>query len=104
MPAYYHNPKLYNLTCLPGIVDYEKFHTMNFIFACHQQGEWEIDAGEPLLQIIPIKQEEFVGRTAVANDLQVRQFGHNIISKAKYYYRKHFSIRKVFKLNHEQQK
>lgn len=54
MPAIYHNKKLQNLVVFPGVVDYQQYDSVNFIFSVAKPDvDIIIYAGEPLIQVIP---------------------------------------------------
>ena len=81
----------------PGIVDYDDFHTINFIGTIKKKFSVTIYAGTPLLQIIPYKREDvncIVGpATNHENDL-TKKFN----SSLPHLYRKLFHKKKNYSL------
>lgn len=63
LPAYFHSNFLDDIYVYPGVVDYNGFSTLNFIFSPKRPCEIEIKEGEPLLHIIPF----ITNKTIVAN-------------------------------------
>lgn len=96
LPATMHCDYLDKIFVYPGTVDYDKFHTCNFIFTPIKECEFVIPAGTPLLQVIPFRREEVTmefGR-ATQKDYDRHVFG--TVSKVRGYYRKMFHSKKVY--------
>lgn len=97
-PALMHSPFLRDLYVYPGTVDYERFHTANFIFSPMRACEIVIPAGTPLLHVLPFKRVDFhavVGR-ASTYELDRHRFGFTSRVKAAYrkvfHHKKHYSL------------
>ena len=88
LPAFFHSPFLDDLYVYPGIVDYGKFTTMNFIFACKRPCQLTIKVGTPLLQVLPFESKEISAGYGPANDYQV-DMSKSIFSTTKQFYRKY---------------
>lgn len=101
LPACYHSPFLKDLYVYPGTVDYDGFHTCNFIFSAVRECEIEIPIGTPLLQIIPFKREDITGvcmkASSLDNDITASGFPH----KVKAAYRKFFHKIKSYTLENK---
>jgi len=98
LPATMHSPFLADLFVYPGIVDYDRYHTCNFVFSPLRECEITIPAGTPLLQVLPFRREEITGSCGKATELEYDRhvFGH--ISRVKGYYRKMFHSKKVVRM------
>lgn len=104
MPAPMHSPFLDRLFVYSGIVDYENFHTINFIFSPVKECEFVIPAGTPLLQVIPFRNEPM---TAVVGDATENERGHfrfKFCSRLPGFYRRAFHKKKHFSLTVEDNK
>ena len=88
MPAFFHSPFLDDLYVFPGLVDYGKFTTMNFIFACKRPCELTIKVGTPLLQALPFESKHIKAGYGPADDYQV-DMTKSIYSSSKQFYRKY---------------
>lgn len=77
LPAEMHSPFLDKLFVYPGVVDYDQFHTINFIFSAVAACEFTIWAGTPLLQVIPFRRETFTAECGVATprEAAIQRFG-----------------------------
>ncbi len=103
LPAYYHNNLLDNLYMYPGIVDYNGFTTINFIFTAKRKCEITINAGEPLIHFIPFITNKNIkasygpiNETKKDYDQCIKWF-HQLNFYRKYYMiRKKFSLRKNY--------
>lgn len=99
MPAYYHSNFLDDLHVLPGSVDYQKFHTSNFICVPKRECEVHIRAGDPLLHVIPFWNKEFNAGFGPGTEQQVDKYNNEIPGEDKQYYRKYQMLKKVFRLS-----
>jgi hypothetical protein len=99
MPAFYHSNFLDDLYILPGSVDYQKFHTVNFICAPKRECEVHIKAGDPLLHVIPFWNKEFNAGFGPGVQEQLDVYENNIPGDDKQYYRRYQMLRKVFRLS-----
>lgn len=98
LPAYYHSDFLDDLHVLPGSVDYQKFHTSNFICVPKRKCEVHIKAGDPLLHVIPFWNKEFRAGFGPGTDAQLDKFNNAIPGDDSQYYRKHQMLKKVFNI------
>ena len=101
IPAYYHSPFLQDLFLYPGIIDFDKFHTINFVFTALRDVEITIPAGTPLLQLIPFKRETVRGvcMKGTEKDRDVHTFSYPTMHRSAY--RRLFHQKKTFKLEHK---
>ena len=98
LPAVYHSNFLDDLHVWPGVVDYKKFHTCNFIFSPKRKCEIHIKAGEPLLHVIPIWNKDMIAGYGPGTDIQIDSTRNSIPADSKQYYRKNQLINKIFEL------
>jgi hypothetical protein len=98
MPAIYHSTFLDDLYVYPGIVDYNNFHTINFIFSPKRECEVHINYGDPLLHILPFNNDSIKGGYGPGEDHQLDKFKNQIPHSENQYYRKNLSVKKEFKL------
>ena len=98
IPAVYHSTFLNDLHLWPGIVDYKKFHTLNFIFSAKRKCKVHIKAGEPLLHIIPLWNKDMLAGYGPGTDIQIDATKNEIPGDNKQYYRKHYLMNKIYKL------
>jgi hypothetical protein len=102
LPAWFHSNFFDKLYVYPGIVDYEKFHTVNFIFSAIKPCEFVIPMGTPLLQVIPFKVEDFHAVSGKATEKEKDQHFFNMRTRVKSTYRKMFHRKKVFTIEVDQ--
>lgn len=100
MPAYYHSTFLEDAYVFPGVVDFSSgFGMINFILSPKRKCEFEIKAGDPILQFIPVQNPPIVsasyGPSNVHGYNNDRTVNHIDISN---FYRKFFQIKKQFKI------
>jgi hypothetical protein len=90
LPAYYHSRFLDDIIIYPGIVDYQKgFSTISFICSPKRECEIRINAGEPLLHIIPFtKNITFDGYCGKA-DSYFEDKSKGLWSSCKQFYRRY---------------
>lgn len=98
LPATLHSPFLDKLYVYSGIVDYEKFHTINFVFSPLRECDFIIPAGTPLLQVIPFQNQEFSAEYGKATVLETDKATYALNSRVANIYRKMFHIKKIFKI------
>lgn len=98
VPAVMHSNFLDKLFVYPGVVDYDRFHTVNFVFSPIEDCDIVIPAGTPLLQIIPFKREDITAVCKRATNDEEETHFFNITSKLSHYYRKYLSRPKPFKM------
>jgi hypothetical protein len=99
MPAVYHSTFLEDLDVWPGVVDYNKFHTMNFICSPKRECDVTIKAGDPLLHLIPFENKEILAGYGPPSPEQEAIAGNQIPSGDTQYYRKFFMYAKKFLLS-----
>lgn len=100
--ATYHSPFLKDLHVYGGIVDYDNFHTINFIFTPLRECEVFIPAGTPLLQVIPYRRETSTGVTGSRTQHDVDKQGFTFPTRVRGAYRKFFHARKKYLLEHQE--
>lgn len=99
LPAFFHSNFLDDLYVYPGVVDYNGFTVINFIFSAKRPCEIEIKAGDPLLHVIPfLTNKDIVASygpsTKIEKDVgKVPKWFHE-----SNFYRRYYMIRKKFKL------
>lgn len=100
MPALMHGSYTDKLFVYPGVVDYDDFHTINFVFSPLKECEFVIPAGTPLLHVIPFKREDMTAECGRATQEEIDRHFFGMPSRAiKNYYRRFLSQRKVFKMD-----
>lgn len=102
MPPIYHANFLDDLYVPPGVVDYEKFHTINFVCVPKRKCEIHIKAGDPLIHVIPFYNKEINAGYGPASDYQKDKTRNEIKGSDKQYYRKYMMAKKFFGLNKEE--
>ena len=100
--ATYHSPFLKDLHVYGGIVDYDNFHTVNFIFTPLRECEVFIPAGTPLLQVIPYRREVNTGVTGSRTTHEVDKHTFTFPTRVRGAYRKFFHARKKYLLEHQE--
>lgn len=98
LPAYFHSDFLDDLEVFPGSVDYQKFHTANFICAPKRKCQVHIKAGDPLMHVIPFWNKEFNAGFGPGTDEQLDYYKNTMPGDDKQYYRKFQMLKKVFNL------
>jgi hypothetical protein len=98
MPAIYHSTFLDDLYVFAGVVDYQHFHTVNFIVAAKRECEIHIKAGDPVLQVIPFLNDKLKAGYGPGTDEQIDSTTNEILTGESQYYRKHMRVPKIFKL------
>ncbi len=101
MPATYHGSHFEDLHIIQGIVDYNKFHAVNFICMPKRECEVHIKAGEPLLHVMPFLNTPITASVGPGTEEQVDKVKNLIPGDDKQYYRKFMRTKKVFKINQE---
>jgi hypothetical protein len=99
MPAVYHSDFLDDLMILPGVVDYDKFHTVNMICTPRRACDVRIHAGDPLLHVIPLRTADIKGGFGPANIEQQGMIGNQIYTGGSQIYRKMYQAVKKFTLS-----
>lgn len=100
LPAFFHSTFLDDLYVYPGVVDYNGFHTINFICSPKRACHIEIKAGDPILHVIPfLNVKDIVADYGIPTKMEndstkiVKWFHENN------FYRKFYMIRKKYKLS-----
>lgn len=88
LPATMHSTFLDKLFVYPGMVDYDKFHTINFIFSVTEECEFTIWAGEPLLQVLPVQRRTFTAECGAATRREMAVGCNSFISRRPGAYRR----------------
>lgn len=88
LPATYHSPFLDDLYVYPGVADYGKFTTVNFIFAAKRECRLTIKAGTPLLHVVPFEANGIRAGFGPANDYE-KDMNNSIFATANQWYRKY---------------
>lgn len=96
VPATSHSPFLDKLYVYGGMVDYEKFHTINFIFTALEPCEFVIPMGTPLLQVIPFKNEPYHAIVGKATSDERDQHQFSFKTRVIGAYRRLFHRKKTF--------
>lgn len=96
LPAVFHSPFLDDIYVYPGVVDYDKFSTINFIFSALRECEIIIPAGTPLLQVIPFHRETITAEVGKATQLELDKHNYGFPTRIRAAYRKLFHQRKKF--------
>lgn len=99
LPAWFHSNFLDDIHIYPGVVDYNGFNTINFIFSPKRKCEFTIKAGDPLLHVIPFITEKTIvasygpGTQKQLDSAKIVKWFHE-----SNFYRKYYMIRKKFEI------
>jgi hypothetical protein len=96
LPALMHSTFLDKLFVYPGTVDYDTFHTANFIFTPIRPCEFVIKAGEPLLHVLPFKRLNYHGVCGSSTAWEKIKHKHGFPSRVLGYYRRMFHAKKIY--------
>jgi len=96
LPPIYHGKFTEDLHVWPGVVDYNKFHTVNFVVSAKRECNVTIKAGEPLLHVIPLINQEFNAGYGPPTPEQEAMGKNQIPSGDTQYYRKFFMTAKKY--------
>ncbi len=96
IPALMHFPYLDKLFVYPGTVDYEEFHTANFIITPIRPCEIVIKAGTPILQALPFKRVSYHGMCGPATEAENNHHRYRFASRVMGFYRRRFHFKKVY--------
>lgn len=99
MPAIYHSDFLDDLMVLPGVVDYGKFHAINFICVQRKACKIKIPAGSPLMHVIPVYATDIKANYGPANIEQMSLAATQMYTGEEQAYRKLFQYVKRFTLS-----
>lgn len=98
MPPFYHATYLDDIYIVPGIVDYKDYWTLNFIYSIKRACEVTINAGDPLLHVLPFWNKPIRANYGM---MDIQEIGPTLTSgfeSIPHFYRKTFNKKKVFKL------
>lgn len=100
---YFHNPEyIDNLFVYPGVVDYNGFSTINFVFSVKKECEITIKQGDPLLHVIPIfSTKEFKASYRPVENFERRSLDNVQFGYENNFYRRFFNTRKKFSIECE---
>lgn len=101
LPAVMHSAFLDKVHVYSGIVDYDSYHTINFIITVLEECEFTIWAGEPLLQIIPFKREDITAECGKGTSEHLEKAQYCFYSRAPNFFRKELHSRKSYKMEIE---
>jgi len=101
LPAWYHaKPEmLENMYIYPGIVDYDKFRTINVIAAVKKKCTFTIKAGDPFLHVIPIFNERITCGYGPPSPEQLAEGSYDPMIHTSQFYRKKYQVKKDYQLN-----
>lgn len=99
LPAFYHSSFNDDIYTVPGIVDYKSFRTINWIFSAKKTCEITINAGDPLIHVIPFYNKEITASYGLADVDTIINNHSGVYRMFKHYYRKKDSVAKKFKLD-----
>lgn len=102
MPAYYHAKYLDDIFVVPGLVDYKDFWTINFIFAVKRECQITINAGEPLLHVLPYWNKPMKANYGLIEPEQMAPTMTNGFESISQFYRKTYNQKKVFHLGKQE--
>ena len=98
MPAFYHAKYLEDVYVVPGIVDYKDYWTINFIFSIRRTCQITINAGEPLLHVLPYWNKPIKANYGLIEIEQMADTLSNGFDSVSQFYRKTYNQKKVFHL------
>ena len=98
MPAYYHAKYLEDIYVVPGLVDYKDYWTLNFIFAVKRACEITINAGDPLIHVLPFWNKPIRASYGLIEVNQMADTMTNGFETVSQFYRKVYNQKKVFHL------
>lgn len=99
LPALMHADYLDKIFVYPGVVDYDDFYVINFVFSPIKECEFTILAGTPLLQVIPFKREVITAECDNASIEDTNNYLFNIPARIANYYKKYLWKKKIFKIS-----
>lgn len=101
LPAWFHSKTemLENMYVYPGIVDYDRFRTINLIAAIRKKCSFTIRAGDPLLHVIPMFNEKIVCGYGPPTPEQAAESNYDPVVHVSQYYRKKLQVKKEYGLS-----
>jgi hypothetical protein len=88
MPALFHSPFLRDIFVYPGIIDYDRYHTINVMFSPLKEMHIKIYAGTPLLQVFPYKREPVSAEVGIINQNELSTANFTFRTRAPGFFRK----------------
>lgn len=99
LPPLMHSQLSDKIFVYPGVVDYDQFHDVSFVFSAIKECEIIIPTGTPLLQVIPFKREKITAECGKSTESERDKHYFSLASREiKNYYRRFLSERKSFKM------
>lgn len=98
LPAIMHSRFLDKIHVYPGIVDYDRVGSCNFIFSVLKECSFTIYAGEPLLHVLPFRREEVTASCGRATQEERDKYNFSVVSRKKGFYRTFLHQKKIFKM------
>lgn len=94
LPALMHSDFLDKIFIYPGVVDYDKFYTINFVFSAIKECEFTIWAGTPILQVIPFERKPVTGVCSKATPEEKDLMQYSYLTQRPGAYRRLFHSKK----------
>lgn len=82
----------------PGVVHFDKYHTLNLVFSAIKECDFVIAAGTPILHVLPFKREAFSAVCDKATTEERDEQLFNIPSRVARYYRRFLASHKPPKM------
>ncbi|HEY4542951.1 MAG TPA: hypothetical protein VIG66_11330 [Noviherbaspirillum sp.] len=98
VPALMHSAFLDKIHVYPGLADYDRFSTCNFIFSVLKECDFTIYAGEPLLHVIPFRREEITASCGRATQEELDRHHFSVVSRKRGFFRRFVHQKKVFRM------
>lgn len=98
LPALMHSDFLDKIFIYPGVVDFDKYHTINLVFSVIKECEFVIPVGTPILHILPFKREEMTAVCGKATAHEADKAVHNFASRLNHYYTRYLHSKKSYKM------
>jgi len=98
LPPFYHATFLEDIYVVPGLVDYKDYWTCNFIFAVKRECEVTINAGDPILHVLPFWNKPIRANYGLIEVDQMADTMTNGFETVSQFYRKVYNQKKVFHL------
>lgn len=98
LPAIMHSDFLDKIHIYPGVVDVDKFHTVNIVFTALKECEFTIPINTPILQIVFFKREEYNAICRKSSEYEKHKYFHIRQSSKNNWYRKLLHSKKVYNM------
>ena len=93
------NPQILDkLYFYPGVVDYDKFRTINPIVSVTKKCQLTIPVGEPLLHVIPLFNDKIVCGYGPPTPEQQGELVYDPTVHTNHFYRKKYQVKKSYSL------